>query len=609
MTEAPGAAFIDIYNYEDAAEIKAAPHREKTMTSSDVKRTGGELLARTLRQAGVDRIFALHGGHHEALFKGCIDEDIDILDFRHEAAAGHAADGYARSTSRLGVCVITAGPGFTNAIAAIANAQLDASPVLFIIGAPPLRESETNPLQGGIDQIAIARPAAKWALSIPATERIPDLTAMAIRKALTGRKGPVVLEVPIDILHMSVRDSRATQPTGLNLRPRSAPTAADTAQLLRMIRAARRPAIIAGFEAISQEVSGLLTQLSEASAIPVFAKTQAQGLLPPDHPFNGGAVGNLAVLPMLGVERPDLVILLGARLGLMLGGRSGAIIPHDAQVVQIHSDAGEIGRLRDIDLAIAADSAEALTDLLAAAGDEPFPDLGDWAVRAAAGRNLFASMFPEREGPGGVHPFHAANAVVQAVGPEGVYVLDGGEAASWGGAVAQVSGPGRILGLGYLGCLGIGPGFSIGAQIAHPDRRVIQITGDGAMGFHLQELDTMVRHGLPIVTVILNNQVWGMSIHGQQIMYGPNYNVITKLGQTRYADIAAGFGCHAERVEHYDQIAPALRRALASGVPAVIEIMTDADVVHPVTNAMLGQVAEGSGDVLIPYYENIPADA
>ena len=175
--------------------------------------------------------------------------------------------------------------------------------------------------------------------------------------------------------------------------------------------------------------------------------------------------------------------------------------------------------------------------------------------------------------------------------------------------MAEVEEPAHILGHGYLGCLGIGPGFALGAQIAHPSRRVIQFTGDGAMGFHIQEFDTMVRHNLPIVTVILNNQIWGMSIHGQQIMYGENYNVITRLGGTQYADIARSFGCHSEKVTRFDEIEAAMRRALDSGKPALVEIMTDPAVVHPITASMLGQVEEGSRDVMIPYYENIPVDA
>ncbi len=575
------------------------------MSDDAARLTGGELLAKTLKAAGVKQVFALHGGHLDSFFKGCVDEDIELIDTRHEAAAGHAADAYARTTGRLGVCAITAGPGFTNALTPIANAGLDGSPVLFIIGAAPVREMETNPLQGGIDQIASARPLAKWALSVPVTERIPDLTAMAIRKAMTGRRGPVVLEVPIDVLHASVKAGQATAPSGLNVRPHPAPAPAEARRMADLIRDARRPVIIAGMEAVSDAVGMALTRFVEASGIPVFGKAQATGLLGSGHRLDGGSAGNLGVLPMIGVERPDLVILFGARMGLLLGGRSGAVVPHDAKVIQIHSDAGEIGRLRDIDLAIAADPVETLDAVLDVAGSRGFPDFTTWAGRAVSARDLFSMAYPDRETAGGIHPYHAAAAVAQAVGCEAIWTMDGGEAASWMGACVKVSGPGRVLTHGYLGCLGIGLGFAIGAQIAHPERRVIAVTGDGAMGFNIQELDTLARRGLPVVTVVMNNQVWGMSIHGQQIMYGQNYNVITRLGMTRYADIAAAFGCHGERVTGYDQIDGAMRRALDCGRPALVEIMTDADIIHPVTLSMLGKSAENSRDVIIPYYENL----
>ena len=582
------------------------------MTGDDKRYTGGELLAKTLAAAGVKRIFALHGGHLDAFFKGCIDENIELIDTRHEAAAGHAADAYARTTGDLGVCAITAGPGFTNALTAMANAFLDNSPVLFIIGAAPLREIETNPLQGGIDQIAAARPLTKWALSIPVTERIADLAAMAVRKALTGRRGPVALEIPIDVLHGSVRAGQATAPTGLGPYPHPAPSQSEAARLAALIRESRRPVIIAGMEAASLRVGEALKRFAGAANIPVFAKAQAMGLLGLDSPLDGGSAGNLAILPMIGVERPDLVILLGARMGLHLGGRSGAILPEGARVVQINSDAGEIGRLRDVDLSLASGCAEALDAVLAAAVQEGLGGgLGDfsaWAARATAAKTLFSRAYPDTETPEGIHPHHAAEAVARVVGPEAIWSLDGGEAASWMGGCARVSGPGRMLTHGYLGCLGIGLGFAIGAQVAHPERRVIHVTGDGAMGFHIQELDTLARRNLPVVTVVINNQVWGMSIHGQQIMYGQNYNVITRIPGTRYADIASAFGCHGERVTAYQEIEPAMRRALASGRPALVEIMTDADIIHPVTLSMLGKAADDSKDVVIPYYENLKSE-
>ncbi|MDE2562329.1 MAG: thiamine pyrophosphate-binding protein [Sphingomonadales bacterium] len=568
---------------------------------------GGQLLAKTLKAAGVTQAFALHGGHLEALLKGCIEEGIALTDFRHESAAGHAADAYARSTGKLGVCIITAGPGFTNGISAITNAKLDGSPVLFIVGAPPLREVETNPLQGGIDQIAMARPATKWAFSIPATERIADLTAMAIRKAMTGPKGSVLLEVPIDVLHMSVAAGRATPPAGVTVSPRPAPAPDEARALVNLLLAARRPVLIAGNEAANAPTAAALRALTARLPLPVFTKSQANGVLPAGHACDGGAAGNLALLPLMGIEPPDLVILLGGKMGLLLGGRSGAVVPNGAKLAQVHSDASEIGRIRNVDLAIAADCTETVKALDDALGAGAPAGLDAWRAAATSAAGVFAASFPETETANGIHPFHAARAVAEAAGPDAVYAFDGGEAASWGGAATAVNSPASVLSHGYLGCLGIGPGFAIGAQIANPGRRVVHLTGDGALGFHIQELDTMVRHRLPIVNVVLNNQVWGMSIHGQQIMFGGNYNVITKIEGTAYADIARAFGCHSERVTRFEEIAPAMQRALACGGPAFIEIMTDAGVVHPVTVSMLGQLEEGSDDVMIPYYENIPA--
>ncbi len=568
-------------------------------------KTGGDLFAETIAAAGVRHVFALHGGHLEAILKGCLDNNIALHDFRHESSAGHAADAYARATTELGVCVITAGPGFTNAVSAIVNAYLDCSPVLFVIGAPPLRELETNPLQGGFDQIAMAAPTVKWAHRVTNTERIGELTALAIRKAMTGRRGPVLLELPIDVLHMPVPAETATAPSGLKVHPRPAPSPAEVAAMLALLSTAKRPVIIAGGEARFAGCGHALRRFVERSGIPVFANTRGLGLLPTDHPLSGHLASNLGMLAAMGGEPPDVVFLLGARLGLFLGGRSGAVIPDQARLIQIYSDAGEIGRLRDVEVPVAADCASALEALLDASRETHFSLDKDWVVRAVRVQRATRELYPERETKNGIHPYHAAAAVMAAAGSDAAYVFDGGEAASWAGDCVRVNGPGRVLSHGYLGCLGIGPGFAIGLKTAFPRRRVVQVTGDGAMGFHLQEFDTMVRHNLPIVTVVLNNKVWGMSIHGQQIMFGANYSAITRLGDTRYSAVAAGFGCHAEYVTRFADIGPAMDRALKSGKPACVEIIVDETVIHPVTLSMLGKAAAGKQDVVIPYYENI----
>jgi acetolactate synthase I/II/III large subunit len=204
-----------------------------------------------------------------------------------------------------------------------------------------------------------------------------------------------------------------------------------------------------------------------------------------------------------------------------------------------------------------------------------------------------------------VHPYHAALAVVGVAGPDASYVLDGGEVGIWAGHAIRVAGPGQYMTNGYLGLLGSGMGFAIGAQYARPGKRVVQIAGDGAVGFHLQDFDTMVRRKLPIITVVLNNRIWGMSLHGQQLLYGKDYDAISKLSdQTSYARIAEGFGCHGETVNHCADVGPAMQRALDSGRPACIDVLIDPDVVHPRVNAMLSSI--GPGHIVIPYYESIP---
>ena len=567
---------------------------------------GGELAARTLARAGVEKVFALHGGHLEAFFRGCGRHGLSLVDFRHEASAGHAAEAYARVTGELGVCVVTAGPGFANAVPAVLNAYVDASPVLFLIGAAPLRERETNELQGGFDQIAIATPMAKWAVSITNVERIPALLAAAVRKATTGRRGPVVVELPIDVLHMVTSEERVSQPTGLGVRPRPAPSAAELAELGKLLENARRPAIIVGGEARFTDCADALARFADRTGIPVFASKRGLGLLPAGHPCDAHDASNLGLLKANGHPVPDVVVVAGSRLGLFLGGVGDAILPADAQLVQIYSDAGEIGRIKEIDLPIVADVGATLEALLEATADVSWPDRSEWTALATDQQHRRGVAYPQVESERGIHPFHAMAEVAAVAGTEAVYAIDGGEAGQWAVQHARTTGPGRVITTGYFGGLGVGPGYAIGAQVAAPDRRVVLVTGDGSHGFHLQEYDTMLHQGHPIVTVVFNNEIWGMSLHGQQIMYGPDYDVISTLPGRDYAAIARGFGCHAERVTRFADLRPALERAFAAGRTACVEVMIDPDVVSPGLVQMLGDVQPDPPQIVIPYYQNIP---
>lgn len=577
------------------------------MNAGNPKVDGGELLARTLKQAGVDEIFALHGGHLDAFWRACVNNGLKITDFRHESPAGHAADAYARSTAGLAVCAITAGPGFTNAVTAITNAYLDGIPILFIIGAPPLRDEETNPLQGGFDQMAMATPVTKWSHRVTQTHRIPELTAQAIRTALNGRPGPVLLELPIDVLHIPVDEDKVIAPTGLGVRTRPAPAPEAVQAILEMLQAAGRPGILVGNGIRFSRAEEELRRFAETTGIPVFNTGHGYGAMAHDHPLYARDLGVLGAYSMLGQPGLDALLVVGARFGLFTRGRNADLVPLDIPIAHIDLDPVETGRLREVKVPVLADARESLRALADAAGDWDWPDWSAWSSEVTSFKNLAGTLFGEPDQDASpVHPYHAVAAIADASPDGSVYVVDGGEASAWSfTAPLKIDEPCQAIGPGYLGCLGTGFGMSIGAARAMPERRIIHITGDGAAGFHIQEFDTMVRHKLPVVVIVLNNRLWGMSAHGQDLVYGDGKRVISALGDTAYEEVARAFGCHGERVERLADIGPAMERALASGKPACINLLIDPDVMHPTMPGMVGADTAGEGEIMIPYYDNI----
>lgn len=577
--------------------------------------TGGQLLARTLAAAGVTDVFSLHGGHLDAFLVACADHGIHLTDTRHEASAGHAAEAYARATGRIGVAVVTAGPGFTNAYTAIANAYLDRMPVLFIVGAPSTRESDLNTLQGGIDQIAAASHVSKWAFRVGAGARLPEIVEQAIRRATTGAPGPVVLEVPIEVMFTPVKaPARVETLSNFGLETGPAPARAQVKAILDLLGAAVRPVVIAGGgAALSDDGEALLT-FAEATHTPVVTAIKAEGLMPQEHPLNGGSAVSVPIAAAMGATS-DLVILLGTRIGLFTGGRNG-VIPAGAKVVQIDIDGSEPGRGGAIDLAVMADCRETLEALTDAARDRLWPSRKDWADRLRAARTVTHSRWaetPVHGETGLLHPFHAAKALAEALPENAVIVCDGGESSVWIRDHIRPQGRGSFLITGYLGTLGVGQGFAIGAAKAFPDRPIVLFAGDGGVGFHIQEFDTMVRHGLKVVTVVLNNACWGMSQNGQDLIYGKNRRAIVGLLDTAYEKVAEAFGCVAFRADRLEDITAAMKAALAVPGPSCVNVRIDGDVINPVTMSMVGMPSGRPKDgpprkddkVVMPYYENV----
>ncbi len=403
-------------------------------------------------------------------------------------------------------------------------------------------------------------------------------------------------------------ESALTLPTLPEMSARPAPSPEAVVRILDLLAQAERPAMIVGGGALSPRCPALLAAFAESTGTPILTSSKANGAIAAEHPMSAGPAGTLGAAAMGAKQPADLVILLGARAGLFLGGRGGSIIPHSAAFVQIDVDGAEIGRLRTPDIAVTADSAEALAALSTAAVGRKWPKRDAWLGLLRTLREAGGAAFkdaPVETGPGLIHPFHAARAVAEALDPQTAIAYDGGEAPAWFQPFGRSPGPGLYIGNGYLGTLGVGQGYAIGLARARPGKPVAIIAGDGAVGFHIAEFDTMARHGLPILTVVFNNAAWGMSQHGQELVFGRQKLTAVKLAASAYNKVAEGFGCAGEEITRFEDIAPAVRRAQRSGRPTCLNIMTDADVAHPVTAMMVGRI-DVEGEIPIPYYENIP---
>ncbi len=575
---------------------------------------GGEMLVRSLEHEGVREIFTLHGGHLDAIYAACMEHDFRVIDTRHEQAAAHMADGWARTTGRPGVAVVTAGPGVTDAVTGVANAFMDSIPMILIGGRSPLADDDKLPLQA-VDQMGIMRPITKWARSVTHTARIPEYVAAAFRHATSGRPGPAFLELPIDVLFARAEENAVEFPQ--NSRPKSppGPSREGLAQALAWLKEAERPVIMAGGGVWFSQAAEDLVRFAEHAHLPVTCNAKARGSIPEDHPlaFGGFGVVHPAAHARSNAKSADLVILLGTRIGLFTGGRN-SVIPPDARVIQVDIEPEEIGRNRDIELGIVSDCREFLRQALELSADEKFDGHREWIDRLGAIRNAqshrFDEAFKKTDGP--IHPAAMVREIARTLDREAIVVADGGETASWMGGAWTARHPGRFLTHGYLGCLGVGLPFALAAKAAHPDKQVFCIIGDGSVGLNLAEFHTAAKNNLPITVVVNNDKQWGMSKHGQELMWGKGRHMATELGMVHYERAAEGLGAYGELVERVDDVAPALKRALGCGRVACLNIVTDSEVIEPGTIAMYSASSarppkekpeEKPGDeTTLPYY-------
>lgn len=553
--------------------------------------TGGELLVRTLMKANVTNIFGLHGAHLETIFQSCRDHRIPITDTRHEVAAGHAAEGYARSTRGLGVAMVTAGPGFTNVVTSIANAYLDRTPVLYLSGSAGLRDAETNTLQAGLDQVAVATPITKWAHRITVTQDIPRLVAEAIRLATSGPAGPVLLDLPADVLGAQVDEASVAIPEKvlLDSSSASAPQTKAIEEALHLLASASRPVIMVGAGAYMSGVSQQeLREFVETTGVPVFSDFQAHGLLPSNHPLYGGTFHKMADLSAPD-QRPDVILALGVRFGLFTLGMNDLVVPLAAKIIHIEIDPKEIGRLRQVAIPIVAEPRETLRVLNAHAKSERWPDRKKWQQTIRDAKTERCKRLQndlDRPAPP-IHPLQAVSAIVANINEDAVIVGDGAEAYHWMNEVIHQNHAGSYITHGFLGAVGFGLGLALGAQVAHPKSQVLCLVGDGAVGFTIAEFDTMIRHKLPIVAVVMNNHSWAASQHFQEIVSGANRLIGTELRDANYHEVAAAFGCRAQRVTEIKDLGPAIKAAFASGKPACINVSIDVAPIPPEVHMLM----------------------
>ena len=530
---------------------------------------GGDIVARMLKREGIDTIFTLSGGHIQNIYDGCLDEGIRVIDTRHEQSAGHAAEGYSRLTRKCGVAVVTAGPGVTDTVTAVATAYQNASPLLVIGGAAPLRTSLMGALQEIPGTVDMMRPITKWAATIPFTNRIQDYLAQAFRVALTGRYGPVFLEIPSDILFGRLEEDSIEWPEHYRTEGR---TSGDTALVKRaaeLLANAERPAVMGGTGIYWSDAGEAFRELAEKVQAPIYLNDMGRGMVHQEHPQFMSRTRRTAF------GEADVILFAGTMMDFRL--RYGKSVGPQAKVIAVDIDPNEIGRNRGVDVGIEGDPRAVLQGIRSEIGSKTIRH-DEWIAKLRDGETKVVELrqrwLHSEADP--IHPLRLCNEIAKFVDDETTVVGDGGDIVGLASQVLPVNRPSQFMGPGPLGTLGVGTGFCMAASVVHPGKRVLMVNGDGAFGLNGFDFDTFVRFNMPVVSVVGNDRQWGQIIVGQAKMYGEDRVVATRLGDNaRYDKVVEALGGHGEFVTRPDDIAPAIERAFASGKPACVNVIID----------------------------------
>jgi acetolactate synthase-1/2/3 large subunit len=555
------------------ASVNPASIQPKTTTAEDTLQrksreagviSGGHLVAKALKNEGVDTIFTLCGGHIIDIYDGCVDEGIRIIDVRHEQVAAHAADGYARQTGKLGCVVTTAGPGFTNAITGIATAFRSESPVLHIGGQGALTQHKMGSLQD-LPHVDIITPITKFAASVPSTERVADMISMAVREAFNGAPGPVYLEIPRDVLDREVDLAKAVipQPGMYRASTRSIGDPRDIEKLADILVAAERPAILYGQQVWTVRGHKEAIALLRGLDIPGYFNGASRGLLPPGDPHHFDRTRTQAF------ANADVLVIVGTPFDFRMG--YGKRISKNLKLVQIDMDYRTVGKNRDVDLGLVGDPGAILGAVLQAASGRIKGDKRQarqqWLKQLSEGETAATEklmpIFKSNNMP--INPYRVAWELNEFLADNTIYIGDGGDVVTISAQAVRPRGPGQWMDPGALGSLGVGTGFAIAAGLANPTKEVLCYYGDGAFGMTAFDMETANRFGVPYLAVVGNNSAMNQIRYGQLAKYGEQRGSVGNLlGDVPFGKFAEMLGGYGEEVRDPAQIAPALARARES---------------------------------------------
>jgi acetolactate synthase-1/2/3 large subunit len=531
---------------------------------------GGRLVAQRLKAHGVSTLFTLSGGHLFSVYDGCREEGIALVDVRHEQTAAFAAEGWAKVTRTPGVAALTAGPGVTNGMSAMASAQQNRSPMVVLGGRAPDFRWGQGSLQE-IDHVPFVRPLTKYAATPGSTAEIPGMIDEAFLVARTPHTGPTFVDLPLDHVFMNLDGAAHDAPPADPRLEMADARELDTA--VARLREAERPVVMAGTNLYWGRAEAELVALAEALGIPVFLNGLGRGCVPADHDLAFARARSAAL------KGADVALVLGVPMDFRLG--FGASFGEETEIIV--ADVAEPARPhpRPVAAELYGDLRATLTALREGTEGRD-ADTAPWLaeLRAVESDKLAGERELLEDARAPLHPMRVFAGLAEVMDRDAIVVVDAGDFGSYAGRVVPSYGPGCWLDPGPYGCLGSGPGYALAAKLAHPDRQVVLLLGDGAFGFAGMEFDTLARHGVQVVAVIGNNGIWALEKHPMEYLYG--YSVAAELTpETRYDAVAEALGCHGELVRSPGEMRPALERAFSAGRPAVVNVLTDPAVVYP----------------------------